>query len=135
MNDEIGYIFDNRHFRDLVLTVRNINNLVASKEKREILAVRHELFLNLFNPDYFKIVTVEEVKLKFKRIIIYIVKDTRTNRGFGFFVEDEEVKYIHLKDYKVTDPHAKGKDWICKNPVEAIEKTGQFLEKNWRDKK
>ena len=134
MSDEIGYIFDNRHFRNLVMTVRNIDSLVLSKEKREIIAIRHELLLDQFNSNLFEIVTVREVKLKYKRIIIYIVKDTRRNKGCGFFVDGDEVKCIHLNNYELTDPYAKNKDWICERPTEALRKTGKFNESKWRDK-
>ncbi|MDT2816013.1 hypothetical protein P7H75_14225 [Vagococcus carniphilus] len=122
-NKEIGYIRDNRHFFNVPLTKRNIKEFVPSKEKRELTLIQMELAVCGFNSDFFQVIGIREIKMKYKSYYVYILMDSRNNKGCGVFVLEHEVVCIHLKGYKFTDPLKK--DWICTDVTEAIKKTGK----------
>ena len=123
---KLGYVRENRHFINVPLTKNNCQYMIPSKEKRELLLIRMELLSCSYNPDYFEVVKISEINLKYQSYYIYVICDTRTDKGCGMFVEDSQVKCIKLKGYNFTDPYGKGKDWICRDVNSAIAKTGKI---------
>lgn len=125
---KIGYIYDNRHFVFIDLTEMNTSEMVHSKEKREIWLIQKEIYSCGMFPKDFQIVHIQEVKLKFRSYYIYILKNTKTKKGCAAFIEDHEVRCMHLKGYNFTDPYAKNTDWIKEDIEAALNATGKLKE-------